>query len=233
MTAPGALREAMVAEQIAGRGIRDPAILAAFRAVPREEFVGPELAEFAYDDAPLPIEEGQTISQPYVVALMIDAAQLAPADRVLEIGTGSGYAAAILSHIAAEVYSVERYGLLAEHAHDRLARLGYANVWVRHGDGTLGWQEHAPFNAILVSAGSPRIPPALTEQLALGGRLIIPVGSEAGVQELLRITRASATELRREELGEVRFVPLIGAEGWATSGGSRGRPAPGEEVEID
>jgi protein-L-isoaspartate(D-aspartate) O-methyltransferase len=233
MTSSAARREAMVAEQIAGRGIRDPAVLAAFRAVPREAFVAPELAELAYDDAPLPIDEGQTISQPYVVALMIEAARLAPGDRALEIGTGSGYSAALLSHIVSAVYTVERSAWLAELAGARLARLGYRNVHVRQGDGTLGWPEQAPYDAILVAAGSPRVPPALLEQLAVRGRLLIPVGPGPGAQELLRITREGPSALQQEALGEVRFVPLIGAAGWEPSGWRatrRRKEADGEDV---
>jgi protein-L-isoaspartate(D-aspartate) O-methyltransferase len=208
-------RERMVRTQIAARGVRDPAVLEAMLSVPREAFLPPELEEFAYTDAPLPIERGQTISQPYIVALMVAAAQLGPGDRVLEIGTGSGYAAAVLGRVAREVYTVERHEELASLAADRLARLGFANVFVRHGDGTLGWREHAPYDAILVAAGGPKVPEALLDQLAAGGRLVIPVGEGREVQQLLRVTREADGGFRREELGDVRFVPLIGAEGWA------------------
>ena len=148
-------REYMVRTQIAARGVRDPAVLEAMRRVPREAFLPPELEEFAHVDSPLPIEQGQTISQPYIVALMTAALQLGPGDRVLEIGTGSGYAAAVLARIAREVYTIERHEELARVAADRLAHLGFSNVSVRHGDGTLGWPEHAPFDAIVVAAGGP------------------------------------------------------------------------------
>ena len=174
-----ARRNDMIRTQIAGRGVRDPRVLAALVAVPRERFVADELAEFAYEDAPLPIEEGQTISQPYIVALMVAALELRGDERVLEIGTGSGYAAAVLAHLAREVYTVERHEALAEIARRRLAELGCANVHVRHGDGTLGWPEHAPYDAIVVAAGGPDVPATLREQLAIGGRLVMPVGATA------------------------------------------------------
>jgi protein-L-isoaspartate(D-aspartate) O-methyltransferase len=207
-------RERMVRTQIAARGVRDPAVLGAMRTVPREAFLPPELEEFAYADAPLPIERGQTISQPYIVALMAAAARLGPGDRALEIGTGSGYAAAVLGLIAREVYTIERHEELARLAADRLARLGFSNVAVRHGDGTLGWREHAPYDAIVVAAGGPKVPETLLDQLAPGGRLVIPVGEGRGFQQLLRVTRETDGTLHREELGDVRFVPLIGAQGW-------------------
>ncbi len=206
-------RERMVERQIASRGVRDPAVLAAMRSVPREHFLPPDLEEFAYQDNPLPIEQGQTISQPFIVALMAEALRLGPHDRVLEIGTGSGYAAAVLARIAREVYTIERHEELAEIATWRLARLGFDNVFVRHGDGTLGWPEHAPYDAIVVAAGGPRIPEPLLAQLAPGGRLVIPVGEEK-VQELVRVTRRADGRFEHEELGGVHFVPLIGAEGW-------------------
>jgi len=208
-------RERMVVTQIAARGIRDPRVLAAMRSVPREAFLPPELGEFAYQDAPLPIAQAQTISQPYIVALMAAAVQAKPTDRVLEIGTGSGYAAAILSRIAAHVYTVERHTELAESAQRKLAELGFTNVSVLHGDGTLGWQHHAPYDAIVVAAGGPQVPEALIEQLAPGGRLVIPVGEDRSLQELIRVTRTHAGALQRESLGDVRFVPLIGVQGWS------------------
>jgi protein-L-isoaspartate(D-aspartate) O-methyltransferase len=212
-------RERMVATQIEARGIADPLVLEAMRAVPRERFVPAALARFAYEDRPLPIGEGQTISQPYIVAVMTRAAGLKLGARVLEIGTGSGYGAAVLSRIAAEVYTVERVGALAEEARERLARLGYANVHVLEGDGTLGWAEHAPYDAIVVTAGGPRVPQALLSQLAAGGgRLIMPVGPGAGHQRLVRVTRTDAQEYQYEDLEEVAFVPLIGAEGWTEGG---------------
>ena len=170
--------------------------------------------EFAYRNAPLPIGSGQTISQPLIVAHMAEALELAPNERVLEIGTGSGYAAAVLSRIAKEVFTVERHRELAETATERLKRLGYDNVHVLCGDGTRGWPEEAPFDAIVVAAGSPGIPPALLEQLRIGGRLVIPVGEEQDSQQLIRAIRRGDDEFEYEELGAVRFVPLIGEAGW-------------------
>jgi protein-L-isoaspartate(D-aspartate) O-methyltransferase len=207
-------RRMLVEQQIRGRGITDPAVLAAIEAVPREAFLPPELAEFAYLDRPLPIAKGQTISQPYVVALMTEALELRPTDRVLEVGTGSGYAAAILAKIAREVYTVERHGELAEQAAARLREQGFDNVHVLHGDGTLGWPQHAPYDAIVVAAGGPDVPGALLEQLAIGGRLVIPVGEAKTLQSLVRVRRRGSDDYQREELGEVRFVPLVGAAGW-------------------
>jgi protein-L-isoaspartate(D-aspartate) O-methyltransferase len=205
-------RRRMVHETFAGRGVRDRAVLEAMCSVPREAFLPPDLAEFAYDDAPLPIEAGQTISQPYVVAWMTEALRLVPGDRVLEIGTGSGYASAVLSRIAGEVYTVERHEVLARTAEERLRELGFANVSVRHGDGTLGWPEHAPYDAIVVAACGPEVPRALIEQLAVGGRLVMPVGENFAYQQLIRLRRTPAGALETEELGEVRFVPLIGRQ---------------------
>ncbi|KPK09761.1 MAG: protein-L-isoaspartate O-methyltransferase [Anaerolineae bacterium SG8_19] len=207
-------REQMVARQIEGRGLRDPAILTAMREVPREAFVSERHRQFAYDDGPLPILEGQTISQPYVVALMIQMLYLKPEDRVLEIGTGSGYAAAILSRIASEVHTVERVESLVQYAQQNLAAVGYKNVHVHLGDGTLGWPEYAPYNAIIVAAGGPQIPQALKDQLAVGGRLVMPVGSEQRAQRLVRLTRLDEDEYEQETLSHVRFVPLIGEQGW-------------------
>ncbi len=207
-------RDAMVREQLESRGIRDPAVLAAMREVPREEFVPRELREAAYDDNPLPIGEGQTISQPYMVAYMSEALELSPAHRVLEIGTGSGYAAAVLSRIVGQVYTVERLTGLAESARRRLDRLGYDNVRVEEGDGSLGLPEWAPYDAIVVTAGAPGVPKPLAEQLAIGGRLVMPVGATPYFQILVRLRRTGESEYREEELFEVRFVPLIGAAGW-------------------
>ncbi len=209
-----AKRARMVARQIEARDVRDARVLQAMREVPRHAFVPAALAESAYDDRALPIAAGQTISQPYVVALMLEALALRSADRVLEVGTGSGYAAALLSRLAAEVYTIERHAELGELARERLAELGYANVRVRIADGTLGWPEAAPFDAILVSAGGPRVPASLEAQLAVGGRLVIPVGAGRGSQQLLRVVRTAADRLEREDLGDVQFVPLVGAEGW-------------------
>ncbi len=205
--------EAMVARQIAARGVRDKAVLAAMRAVPRDAFVNPAQAAFAYDDTPLPIGEGQTISQPYVVAVMLEAARIRASDTVLEVGAGSGYLAALMSRMAQRVIAVERQPILAHAARDRLSRMGYANVEIRAGDGTEGCPEAAPFDAIIVSAGGPAIPPPLREQLAIGGRLVMPIGG-AGDQRLIRIIRSSAEAFSQDALGSVRFVPLIGAHGW-------------------
>lgn len=214
MSEGGTQREQMVATQIETRGVRDAGVLAAMREVPREVFVPAELAEFAYRDSPLPIECGQTISQPYIVALMAAALQLSPRDRVLEIGTGSGYAAAVLGRLAKEVHTVERHAVLAEGAAAALAALGVDNVQVHTADGTLGWPAAAPYDAIVVTAAGPEVPAALIAQLAVGGRLVMPVGEREGAQWLLRLTRASEHETRREELMGVRFVPLTGAQGW-------------------
>jgi protein-L-isoaspartate(D-aspartate) O-methyltransferase len=207
-------REHMVAQQIEGRGISDPAVLAAMREVPREAFVAEQYRDFAYDDGPLPLIEGQTISQPYVVALMIESLRISAGARVLEIGTGSGYAAAVLSRIVGEVYTVERLEGLVELARNNLASLGYDNVHVFHGDGTLGWPEHAPYDGMIVAAGGPKVPQALKEQLVIGGRLVIPVGSEQRAQRLVRVTREGEEDYGLETLSHVRFVPLIGAQGW-------------------
>ena len=205
-------RNAMVAQQIAARGIGDARLLAAMRIVPREHFVPPDLAEFAYSDTPLPIAAGQTISQPYIVACMIEAARIAPEDCVLEVGAGSGYAAAVLSRLADQVFAVERHAELAHAAELRLARLGYANVTVIVGDGSGGLPEKAPFDAILVAARGAEVPAALKRQLVTGGRLVMPIGGEA-VQDLCRITRCGEAAWTRDDLGPVRFVPLIGAQG--------------------
>jgi protein-L-isoaspartate(D-aspartate) O-methyltransferase len=207
-------RHRMVESQLISRGIEDPLVLAAMAKVPREKFVSPSQASVAYADGPLPIGEGQTISQPYVVARMTAALGLAPTDRALEIGTGSGYAAAVLAETAAEVYTIERLPQLAGVARRRLATLGYRNVHVRTGDGTLGWPEHAPYDAIVVTAGGPRPPQALLEQLGIGGRLVIPVGEEPFEQRLVRILRVGPDDYRSETLEPVAFVPLIGAQGW-------------------
>jgi protein-L-isoaspartate(D-aspartate) O-methyltransferase len=203
-------RERMVAVQIARRGVRNPRVLEAMRRVPREAFVEPGFEEFAYDDGPLPISENQTISQPYIVALMLEAAKMAPGDRVLEVGAGSGYTAAIMSRIVERVYAIERFASLAASAQQRYETLGYGNIELRVGDGAKGWPDAAPFDAILVSAGAPAIPLALKEQLIVGGRLIIPIGAKEHRQTLLRLTRTSADDFEREPLGIVSFVPLVG-----------------------
>ena len=208
------LRKQMIDYQLAARGLHDQTVLDAINAVPREEFVPTELIEFAYRDSPLPIAASQTISQPYIVALMTAAPELKPDDRALEVGTGSGYAAAILAEIAADVYTIERHKILADTARVRLDELGYNNIQVLYGDGTLGWPEHAPFDAIVVAAGGPEVPETLKKKLAIGGRLVIPVGSSLRTQKLLRVRRISKNEYQEEDLGGVRFVPLIGAAGW-------------------
>jgi len=205
-------RRAMVERQLAARGIADGRVLAAMERVPREAFVPPELAEYAYDDSPLPIGEGQTISQPYIVALMAEAAHIGPGARVLEVGTGSGYAAAVLAELAASVVSIERHAALAEKARAALMELGYGNVEVIEGDGSRGVPERAPYDAILVAAGAPAPPDSLKRQLAEGGRLVIPVSADAH-QTLCVITRRGDS-YEEEDLGAVRFVPLLGEEGW-------------------
>jgi protein-L-isoaspartate(D-aspartate) O-methyltransferase len=219
MTSFPSLRKEMVERDIAARGVRDELVLDAMRKVPRELFLPKNLREFAYADAPLPIAEEQTISQPYIVAFMAEALMLKGGEKVLEIGAGSGYAAAVLSEIAANVYTVERLGPLAEKSAATLAELGYDNVHVLHGDGTRGWPAHAPYDAIVVAAGGPQVPESLKEQLKIGGRLVIPVGVDQRSQELVRVTRISADEYRSEDIADVRFVPLIGEEGWPTSKG--------------
>jgi protein-L-isoaspartate(D-aspartate) O-methyltransferase len=221
-----AQRRGMVEHHIAARGVRSESVLRAMRAVRREEFLPSSLREFAYEDSPLPIASGQTISQPYIVAFMIEALLLKGGEEVLEIGTGSGYAAAVLAEIAKNVYSVERIGQLAEKAATTLAKQGYHNVHVMHGDGTRGWPEHAPYDAIVVAAGGPKVPEALQMQLKVGGRLVIPIGTTPRAQELVRVTRVSSTEFRREELADVRFVPLLGKEGWETEGEISAPPQP-------
>jgi protein-L-isoaspartate(D-aspartate) O-methyltransferase len=207
-------RHGMVELQIARRGVRDPAVLAAMRKVPRHAFVSASQARSAYDDEPLPIGEGQTISQPYIVAAMIEAVQPKTGDRALEIGTGSGYSAAVLATIVAEVYTIERLPSLTQSARRQLTKLGYRNVHVREANGTLGWPEHAPYDVIIVTAGGPEVPPSLMAQLAVGGRLVMPVGNWRLGQRLVRLTRTGPDDYRREELEDVAFVPLIGKEGW-------------------
>lgn len=202
----------MVEQQIRKRGIQSAELLGAMHAVPRHAFVPPELAPRAYADEPLAIGEGQTISQPYMVAAMTAAMELTGGERVLEVGTGSGYQTAILSLLAREVVSVESRSGLALAARERLRALGYRNVRVEVGDGTLGWPEAAPFEAILVTAGAPRIPPPLIEQLAEGGRLVIPVGMKDR-QTLVRVRKA-AGQTAEEALIDCQFVPLRGHYGW-------------------
>ena len=207
-------REAMAQRQLAARGIRDAAVLRAFREVPRHLFVPADLARHAYDDGPLAIGEGQTVSQPFVVAKMIEALDLARTDRVLEVGTGSGYAAAILARIAGEVFTVERHPSLRASAADRLAALGFESVHCGAAGDVLGWPGRAPFDAILVSAGSPRVPTALLAQLRVGGRMVIPVGDRTDRQLLVLVTRISADDWIERSFGAVSFVPLVGEEAW-------------------
>ena len=203
-------REAMVERQIAARGISDPTLLAAMRKVPRELFVAERLAGVAYADRALPIEAGQTISQPYIVALMIEAAEITKADHVLEVGAGSGYAAAVLGEVAGDVIAIERHAELVALAGERIARLGYGNVRITHGDGTLGFPGEAPFDAIFAAACGEEVPPALVEQLKVGGRLVMPLGGRWSVQSLVRLVKREDGSLERNRLCEVRFVPLIG-----------------------
>lgn len=215
MTDYSKLREQMVHRQIAARGVRSEKVLAAMRKVPRERFLPRGQGVWAYDDSPLPIGDGQTISQPYIVAYMAEALALKGGEKVLEIGTGSGYAAAVLAEIAAEVYTIDRIEGLAAMARTVLDELGYDNVHVKHGDGTLGWPEHAPFDGIVVAAGGPDVPETLKQQLKIGGRMVIPIGRSKAYQELVRVTRVDEMEFERENLVPVRFVPLVGEEGWA------------------
>lgn len=207
-------REAMVERQLRRRGIAGPHILEAFRAVPREAFVAPELAHLAYADHPLPIEAGQTISQPYIVGLMIEAAAIGPDAKVLEVGSGSGYAAAVISRIAKRVIGIERQHELVGIAAERMTRLGYDNVLIVEGDGTKGWPDEAPYDAILAAASGSHVPSALVEQLKPGGRLVMPVGDPGWVQKLVMVTKDASGSLQQSDLGAVRFVPLIGEEGW-------------------
>lgn len=202
-------RERMVREQVAARGIRDPRLLEALRKIPRHLFVPSELASSAYNDSPLPIGHGQTISQPYVVAVMSEALELKPQDKALEIGTGSGYQAAVLALLAREVYSIEIIGPLAQEASERLARLGYKNVHVRVGDGYRGWPEAAPFDAIIVTAVTDHVPPALVEQLRQGGRLVLPLG-RGWEQNLVRVRRTPQGVTQETVLPGVLFVPMVG-----------------------
>lgn len=207
------LRQMMVERQVIRRGVGDPRLWDAMRRVPRERFVAEDLRTLAYEDRPLPVEAGQTISQPYIVARMIEAAAIGATDRVLEVGAGSGYAAAIMSCLAAHVFAIERIAELADLARGRMEALGYGNVSILVGDGTEGWPEEAPFDAILVAAGGPSIPSPLQEQLAIGGRLVMPVG-DSGEQKLICVVRRDAENFEVETLEAVRFVPLIGAHGW-------------------
>ncbi len=208
-------RKRMVDSQIRARGIRDVRVLAAMEKVPRHLFVNEAMREQAYNDSPLPIDGGQTISQPYIVALMTEAMELTGKEKVLEIGTGSGYQTAILAELAEHVFSIDRVAALASAARRLLESLNYYNVAVRVGDGTYGWREEAPFDAIIVTAGAPNIPRTFVEQLSIGGRLVIPVGSRHS-QSLIKMNRLSddPNDVRKEDLGGCRFVDLIGEYGW-------------------
>ena len=204
----------MLRRHLAGRGIGDRRVIDAMAVVPRELFAPRGRAHEAYADRPLPIGLGQTISQPYMVAWMAEALELEPGDRVLEVGTGSGYSAAVLSRLGGAVYTLERHASLADGARLLLRKLGYDSVRVGCGDGSVGWPEHAPYDAIVVAAAGPRVPGSLRDQLGPGGRLVMPVGTGGGRQALVRERRDASGGFSREELGLVRFVPLIGDEGW-------------------
>lgn len=210
------VRRRMVDTQIAVRGVKDPRVLAAMRRVPRHRFVPSHLWDQAYNDYPLPIGEDQTISQPYIVALMTDLLELKDTDRVLEVGAGSGYQAAILAELAAQVFTIDRVAPLLARAEKTLAELGYKNIKTRVGDGTLGWPEEAPFDAVIVTAGAPQVPRPLTEQLAPGGRLVIPVGDQ--FSQTLTLVRRTQDGLKMEYHGGCRFVRLIGKYGWQEAG---------------
>ena len=206
------LREEMVKSQIESRGVTDRNVLAAMRSIPRHRFVSEAFADQAYDDHPLPIGEQQTISQPYIVAEMTQALALTPEDRVLELGTGSGYQAAILSRIAYRVYTIERIHNLYLKARKLFDRLGYHNIVTRYADGTLGWQEESPFDAIIVTAGAPEVPQSLLNQLTVGGRMVLPVGNQYS-QELIKLVR-DEQGVHQTKLGGCRFVKLVGEHGW-------------------
>ena len=215
MTDYAAEREAMVERHLRRRGITEKPILDAFLAVPREAFISEEYAHLAYGDHPLPIEAGQTISQPYIVALTIQAAEIRQGDKVLEVGAGSGYAAAVISRIAGKVVAIERQHDLVEVAAGRMRRLGYGNVEIVEGDGTRGCPEQAPFEAIVAAASGSHVPKAFVEQLADGGRIVMPLGDPGWVQELVKVKKLPGGKLIQENLGGVRFVPLIGEQGWS------------------
>jgi protein-L-isoaspartate(D-aspartate) O-methyltransferase len=210
-----ALRAEMVAEQLQKRGIRDTAVLQAMRTVPREQFVEEQYRQYAYTDGPLPIPRKQTISQPYVVAYMLQLLALTPESVALEVGTGSGYAAAVLSRIAGKVITIERHEELVWQARERLAALGYENVIVVHGDGSLGCEAFAPYDGIVVAAGGPDVPLPLKEQLTIGGRLVMPVGDKKRRQQLVQVVRRDRYEYALRYKGPVAFVPLVGREGWS------------------
>jgi len=205
-------RARMVEEQLRARGIRDERVLGALGRVPRERFIAPEYVKDAYADRPVPIGAGQTVSQPFMVAVMVEALEVQASDQVLEVGTGTGYEAAVLGELAAEVWTIERHPALADRARQILQELGYANVQVITGDGSLGLREQAPFDKILVAAGAPQAPPSLIEQLADGGRMAVPVGNR--VEQQLRVVRKAGGEIVTSTHVLCCFVPLLGAEGW-------------------
>lgn len=208
------MRNAMVEEQLIPRGISDKKVLEVFRRLPRHEFVGKDFLQSAYNDYPLPIGENQTISQPYMVALMTESLHLTGSEKIMEVGTGSAYQAAILAELVKEVYSVERFQSLANTAYSILERLGYKNVKIRAGDGTLGWEEFAPYDGIIVTAGAPGIPESFIRQLKDGGRLVIPIGS-SGFGQILTLVEKIGNTIRTSEICGCMFVPLIGKEGWS------------------
>ncbi len=207
----------MVQRQLRPRGIHDERVLEAMQHVPRHEFVPLDLIDYAYDDRPLPLSDGQTISQPYIVALTLEAARIVAADIVLDVGTGSGYAAAVAAELASRVVSIERQPRLAASARDRLSRLGYT-VTVIDGDGSVGWPDGAPYDAIVAAATGPSVPVAWVEQLAPAGRIVMPIGSPRGAQRLAAFTLTAAGTLREKNLGAVSFVPLVGAQAWPEQG---------------
>jgi protein-L-isoaspartate(D-aspartate) O-methyltransferase len=212
-------REEMIERQLRRRGITEQAIIDAFRAVPREAFVSGGYVHLAYGDHPLPIEAGQTISQPYIVALMIQAAEIKRGDTVLEVGAGSGYAAAVISRLAERVIGVERQPKLVEVSAERLKRLAYDNVTVVEGDGTRGWPAAAPYDAILAAASGSHVPQPLVDQLGAGGRLVMPLGEPGSVQKLVKVRKNADGSIDQFDLCAVRFVPLIGEEGWSDRSG--------------
>ncbi|MFH1478470.1 MAG: protein-L-isoaspartate(D-aspartate) O-methyltransferase [Candidatus Omnitrophota bacterium] len=208
------LRDKMVKEQLARRDIKDRSVLEVFKKVPRHRFIEPSKLEFAYSDTPLSIDKGQTISQPYIVALMTQALGLDKKDKVLEIGTGSGYQTAILAESSKTVYTIDRFEALTDRASDILSKLGYKNIYFKTGDGSLGWQEEAPFNKIILTAASPKVPEPLLEQLALGGILAAPIGSRLS-QEMIVLKKSENGNISKEVLCGCSFVPLVGKHGWS------------------
>lgn len=225
-------RRKMVDVQIERRGVDDEHVLEAMRRVPREQFVPERHRSMAYSDRPLPIGEGQTISQPYIVALMTEAAGVEPGDKVLEVGTGSGYGAAVASRIADQVYTVERHVDLAEDAERVYEELGYDNIDIVVGDGTLGFPEEAPFDAIIATASGPEVPETFKEQVAIGGSIVMPVGSKMGGQRLTKLTKRQDGQFDEDDMGFVRFVPLIGQRAWEESESS-GASKPSEDSLFD